>query len=682
MKPGQVIANRYEVKAPLGRGGMGEVYLAVDHRLQTEVALKQVPLALSLEPEIRQALIDEARIMAKLTHTRIVRLFDLADTADGMFLVLEYVCGPSFDRVLKARPVLTEKEVLHLVDEVADGLALAHSQGVVHRDLKPSNLLVALEGDDRRRFQREGMLPANLAGAHFKVTDFGLAKVVEHLSTAQVSGRVVGTPLYMAPEQFRGELASAQTDVYALGLIVYQCLSGKLPTGGAEPAYFHMYVTPPPVEKVSPALNAVLAKALQKERAARYGDVGGFAKALRAAIEEGNAPQKVAPKREERKTTWERYKMLLPLGLALVGGGSVVLYQSLRDRPTAVGKPAQNEFTQRRAEGEEAVAALAPMPPLNLAPRVDELPPVIENAKLRKPVAVKAIRKPVVLARLKVPGAKLIGVLTDGTAYVWGGMGVGAVRDGKLLWAYRLDADPSPSYIVVAEDGLLWINDPFHSRSMFCFNALGQGGEVTASARKRLKLTELPKAKEEASRVECKDPGEGSDEPALVSKGWKVNLDQRCHSKALDGPQGLTMVQTKSSTVYGVTEDGKVRWTAQAPCLLTDPVVMGGGTVVGLCEERSRMVGVQGGKVVFSKKLARSLYDGLMVDGEGGAYALDRSNVMDDFAATRWSAMGEQEWSLKVWLGNLPAAALGADGRLYLSGGVYREPVLLVVGEK
>jgi len=157
--PNRLIADRYEVRGILGRGGMGEVYLAHDRRLDTDVALKRVPLELSLEPEIRNALVREARILAKLSHTHIVRLFDLADTPDGIFLVLEYVCGPSLDKVLLQRKTLAPDELLHVIDHVTQGLARAHFLGVVHRDLKPANLLISLSGDERRYFVRDKTYP-------------------------------------------------------------------------------------------------------------------------------------------------------------------------------------------------------------------------------------------------------------------------------------------------------------------------------------------------------------------------------------------------------------------------------------------------------------------------------------------------------------------------------------------
>lgn len=321
MSQGRLIADRYELKGLLGKGGMGEVFLALDHRLQTPVALKRVPLALSLEPGIRDALVQEARIMARLSHSNIVRLFDLADSVDGMFIVLEFIPGPSFDKVLKLRPVLEIPEVQRMIDQVAQGLTLAHSLGIVHRDLKPSNLLLAFESTDQRHFERDGTHPQALLAANWKVTDFGLAKVVEQLKTENISGRVVGTPIYMAPEQFRGEVASSETDVYALALIAYQCLSGKLPTGGAEPAYFHIYVTPPPLAHINPTINAVLARALQKDRKQRYPSVAAFAQAFAdAAVAKPQTPLPLP------SPSPSKLKYLLPFALAGLFGGATYFF--------------------------------------------------------------------------------------------------------------------------------------------------------------------------------------------------------------------------------------------------------------------------------------------------------------------------------------------------------------------
>lgn len=121
---------------------------------------------------------------------------------------------------------LPPEELQHVVDHVAQGLKRAHAMGVIHRDLKPANLLVQLTGDERRRYLRDGALPPTLLNADIKVTDFGLAKAVQQ-SRVEMSQSISGTPAYMAPEQFRGEMPSAETDIYALGFVAYACLAGR-----------------------------------------------------------------------------------------------------------------------------------------------------------------------------------------------------------------------------------------------------------------------------------------------------------------------------------------------------------------------------------------------------------------------------------------------------------------------
>src|SRR5262245_41261071 len=140
MRAGETVANRYDVITELGRGGMGAVVLAFDRRLNTEVAIKRIPSELADDPALRSALTQEAQILARLSHPNIVRLFDLADSPEGMFMVLEYVCGPSLAEFLRARPRLTQFETTHLLRQVCEGLSAAHAQRVIHRDLKPGNI--------------------------------------------------------------------------------------------------------------------------------------------------------------------------------------------------------------------------------------------------------------------------------------------------------------------------------------------------------------------------------------------------------------------------------------------------------------------------------------------------------------------------------------------------------------
>ncbi len=208
----------YEIVAPLGAGGMGEVYRAKDTRLGREVALKTLPEALAATPSRLARLRKEARILASLSHPHVATLFGLEETDGATVLVMELVEGPTLANRLRLGP-LGVREALELARQIAEGLEAAHEKGVLHRDLKPGN--VALTPKDQ-----------------VKLLDFGLAKAVGEdgpvnsqvstgTSPASEAGAVVGTAPYMSPEQARGEEVDRRTDVWAFGCVLYEMLAGK-----------------------------------------------------------------------------------------------------------------------------------------------------------------------------------------------------------------------------------------------------------------------------------------------------------------------------------------------------------------------------------------------------------------------------------------------------------------------
>ena len=204
---------RYEIVEKLGEGGMGEVWLARDTRLDREVAIKFLPPSSVADDERRARLRHEAMALSQLNHPNIATIFDF-DTADGIdFLVMEYVAGVGLDRRFAGGP-LPEDEVVHLGVQLAAGLEAAHALGVIHRDLKPANLKETSDG-------------------RLKILDFGLAKLVapveETAATRTDSGplKVAGTLPYMAPEQLRGRAVDVRSDVYAAGAVLYEAITGR-----------------------------------------------------------------------------------------------------------------------------------------------------------------------------------------------------------------------------------------------------------------------------------------------------------------------------------------------------------------------------------------------------------------------------------------------------------------------
>jgi serine/threonine-protein kinase len=184
---------------------MGEVYRADDLKLGTPVALKFLPRALAQDPARRERLLDEVRIARQVTHPNVCRLYDVAELDGQHFLSMEYVDGEDLDALLKRIGRLPPEKALDIARQICAGLAAAHNRGVLHRDLKPANVM--LDGHGRIR-----------------ITDFGLAVAAD---AEELEGDASGTPPYMAPEQLTGKGASVRSDVYALGLVLYELYTGK-----------------------------------------------------------------------------------------------------------------------------------------------------------------------------------------------------------------------------------------------------------------------------------------------------------------------------------------------------------------------------------------------------------------------------------------------------------------------
>ena len=202
--PGTLLAGRYRIVSPLGKGGMGEVYRADDIRLGQPVALKFLPAALAADSERLERLVDEVRIGRQISHPNVCRLYDIAEAEGHHFLVMEYVDGEDLSSLLRRIGRLPGDKAVEIARGVCAGLAAAHDKGVIHRDLKPANVMIDGRGQAR-------------------IADFGLAALAGRGGAADMSG----TPAYMAPEQLLGGGASLRSDVYALGLVLHEMLTGK-----------------------------------------------------------------------------------------------------------------------------------------------------------------------------------------------------------------------------------------------------------------------------------------------------------------------------------------------------------------------------------------------------------------------------------------------------------------------
>ena len=202
--PGTILADRYRIIGLLGRGGMGEVYRADDLKLGQPVALKFLPQALASDPVRRERFFAEVRITRQLAHPNICRVYDIAEVDGQHFLSMEYIDGEDLASLINRIGYLSNEKALEIARQLAAGLAAAHERGVLHRDLKPANIMI--DGHGRVR-----------------ITDFGLAIAARTNARPENSG----TPAYMAPEQFAGKGATVRSDIYSLGLVLYEIYSGK-----------------------------------------------------------------------------------------------------------------------------------------------------------------------------------------------------------------------------------------------------------------------------------------------------------------------------------------------------------------------------------------------------------------------------------------------------------------------
>jgi serine/threonine protein kinase len=247
MSDGDIIAGRYQLEGRLGFGGMSTVHLAFDMRLERRVAVKLLAEHLAEDPTFVSRFQREAQAAARLVHPNIVQIFDsgLDERSDRHFIVMEYIEGQSCAEILRDDGWVAVDEAVAIIEQACEGLHYAHRHGVVHRDVKPGNLLRAREGE-------------------VKLADFGIAKATEQSSITQV-GSVLGTAAYLAPEQARGEEAGPRADLYALGVVAYQLISGRLPyeaTSLTELALKQQREEPPMLDTLVAAVGPELAEAV------------------------------------------------------------------------------------------------------------------------------------------------------------------------------------------------------------------------------------------------------------------------------------------------------------------------------------------------------------------------------------------------------------------------------------
>jgi len=276
---------KVRIDSLLARGGMAEVYLGVHTTLQREVAIKILRNQYEDDPALLERFQREARVVAKLRHQNIVQVFDYDAIDDRPYIVMEYISGPSLSKYLNT---LHEKsgrlelpEINRIISGVGNALQYAHNSGVIHRDIKPGNIILTSHS---RQITPARRLPPDFEPV---LTDFGLVRFLN--SSRQTSaGQTAGTPAYMSPEQARGEVTDGRTDIYSLGIVLYEMLTGNVPFDGETTMSIllkHISEPPAPIPGLSNSLQKVLDRALAKRVADRYQTPAEFANAFKAVVE-------------------------------------------------------------------------------------------------------------------------------------------------------------------------------------------------------------------------------------------------------------------------------------------------------------------------------------------------------------------------------------------------------------
>ena len=264
---GSTLGGRYRLLELLGQGGMATIYRARDAQLERDVAVKLLRPEFGQDPDFLARFRDEARAAASLSHPNIVPVFDFGEDPSGPYIVMELVEGQDLAAVLRENGFLAPRQAAHIAADVARALQVAHYRGIVHRDVKPSNILVGRDG-------------------RVHVADFGIARA---MTEAQVTlpGTTMGSVHYFSPEQARGETATAASDIYSLGIVLFEMLTGQRPfsgDGAAAVAMARLTTTPPRPSalrpSVPPELDQIVTRAMAFEPTDRYASAAAMASAL------------------------------------------------------------------------------------------------------------------------------------------------------------------------------------------------------------------------------------------------------------------------------------------------------------------------------------------------------------------------------------------------------------------
>ena len=372
MQPEKI--GRYEIKSELGRGGMATVYLGYDPRFEREVAVKVLPPELlHADPQFRLRFAREAKIIASLEHHSIVPVYDVGADDDQPYFVMRYMTGGSLSERIKAG-ILSVEEATRIIERVGPGLDEAHSKGIVHRDIKPSNILFDSKGTPY-------------------ISDFGIAKLSQAQAGNVTGSGIIGTPAYMAPEQAQGDSIDGRADIYALGIILFEMVTGRQPYEADTPmAVAIKHITDPiPLilnanPKLPPGMDMIIHKAMAKDRDDRFSSSKEMLDALYAVMRGDTtklAPV-VAPKTIQgtltqkpvaAKKSFNTMAVVIPIvALAAIAGG-FFLFNGINNRPSATETPASTFTSAPVTETSEPTAEESTQEVILPAETATEVPP-------------------------------------------------------------------------------------------------------------------------------------------------------------------------------------------------------------------------------------------------------------------------------------------------------------------